>query len=300
MNYEELGTLYYEEFWNKMRGRRFDDAVVSKGRTHNSSYLLPKDSLKKYEELKKKEDLFAGIMTRVEVLESHHIMVNNTNSSTEWVPEGADLPAIDGEEGLEKYSVESHKIASVVKLSNDFVYSPSFNLESDVLKTFAEGMSRAEEYAFINGDGAEMPYGLLHAEKGAEIGAEASALTYDDVIKLYFSVKAKYRRNGKWLMNDKTALALRTLKDKDGNYLWNQADNTILGKEVLISEFMPDEGTPILFGDFKFYRIIDRCKLNIRVLKELFATEDKIGYLGYAFMDGVLTKSEAIKSLHLA
>ena len=30
MNYEELGTLYYEEFWNKMRGRRFDDAVVSK------------------------------------------------------------------------------------------------------------------------------------------------------------------------------------------------------------------------------------------------------------------------------
>lgn len=33
-------------------------------------------------------------------------------------------------------------------------------------------------------------------------------------------------------MNDKTALVLRTLKDKDGNYLWNQADNTILGKEV--------------------------------------------------------------------
>ena len=42
-----------------------------------------------------------------------------------------------------------------------------------------------------------------------------------------------------WLMNDKTALALRKLKDGDVNYLWNQANDTILGRQVIISEYMP-------------------------------------------------------------
>ena len=54
-------------------------------------------------------------------------------------------------------------------------------------------------------------------------------------------------------MNDKTALVLRKLKDNDGNYLWNQENDTILGKQVIISEYMPDIETgtkPIAFGDF--------------------------------------------------
>ena len=47
------------------------------------------------------------------------------------------------------------------------------------------------------------------------MGITTAALTYDDVIGLYFSLKPEYRENGVWLMNDKTTLALRTMKDKD-------------------------------------------------------------------------------------
>ena len=75
------------------------------------------------------------------------------------------------------------------------------------------------------------------------------------MISLYFSVDKEYRRNGIWLMNDKTALALRKLKDIDGNYLWNQTNDTILGKQVIISEYMPDIETgtkPIAFDDFSY------------------------------------------------
>jgi len=36
-------------------------------------------------------------------------------------------------------------------------------------------------------------------------------------------------------MNDETAFYLRTLKDDDGNYLWNSNSDTIFGKEVIIS-----------------------------------------------------------------
>ena len=69
--------------------------------------------------------------------------------------------------------------------------------------------------------GADEPTGILHNTDGAKTALTAETLTYDDVISLYFSVDKEYRRNGIWLMNDKTALALRKLKDNDGNYLWN-------------------------------------------------------------------------------
>lgn len=70
-------------------------------------------------------------------------------------------------------------------------------------------------------------------------------------------------------MNDKTALALRKLKDIDDNYLWNQTNDTILGKQVIISEYMPaiETGTkPIAFGDFSYYWIVGRKPVSVRTL----------------------------------
>ena len=99
--------------------------------------------------------------------------------------------------------------------------------------------------------------------------------------------------------NVETALILRTLKDKDGNYLWNHSNDTILGKEVIISEYMPTEGTPVLFGDLSKYLVIDREHLRLRELKELYAMDDRTGYLGFAFLDGRLTKRDAVKILRI-
>jgi len=52
------------------------------------------------------------------------------------------------------------------------------------------------------------------------------------------------------------ALAIRLLKDKDGNPIWNHANDMILGKPVYIDNHMPSAGAgakPIAFGDFSFY-----------------------------------------------
>lgn len=121
--------------------------------------------------------------------------------------------------------------------------------------------TKAEDNGFLNGTGIDMPTGILSPTNGVEIGASTKSLSYDDLIKLYLSIKPKYRKNGTWLMNDDTALALRTLKDISGAYLWNNENNTILGKPVVISEYMPgaEKGTtPVLFGDFHYYWVVRR------------------------------------------
>ena len=74
-----------------------------------------------------------------------------------------------------------------------------------------------------------MPTGILHGTDGAEIGLTTAEISFDDMAKLYLSVKPEYRKNGVWIMNDETALTLRTLKDAGGSYLWNHNSDTIFG-----------------------------------------------------------------------
>ena len=99
-----------------------------------------------------------------------------------------------------------------------------------------------------------------------------------------------------------TALAIRLLKDKDGNPIWNHANDMILGKPVYIDNHMPSAGAgakPIAFGDFSFYWIVEREPLTVRVLKEKFFEAGQIGYLAYEFLDGKLIQPDAVKILQI-
>ena len=103
-------------------------------------------------------------------------------------------------------------------------------------------------------------------------------------------------------MNDRTALAWRSLKDANGNYIWNHSNDTILGKKAVISEFMPDAengSEPIAFGGFSYYWIVDRKATYIRTLVELFAELGQNGYLAYKFLDAKLIRKESIKVIQM-
>ena len=103
-------------------------------------------------------------------------------------------------------------------------------------------------------------------------------------------------------MNDRTAFTLRNMKDSNGSYIWNQNNDTILGKKVVIPEYMPNEeigNKPIAFGDFSYYWIVDRKTTSIRTLSELFAELGQIGYLAYKFLDAKLIRKEAIKVIQI-
>ena len=103
-------------------------------------------------------------------------------------------------------------------------------------------------------------------------------------------------------MNDVTALAIRKLKDADGNYLWNSNNDTILGKPVYISEFMPDAQSgnkSVAFGDFSHYWFISRSLVSLRTLTEQFAINDQVGYLGLEFVEGKLIRRDAVKVISM-
>ena len=127
-------------------------------------------------------------------------------------------------------------------------------------------------------------------------------LKFDAIHQLYFSVKPEYRLKGYWLMNDETSLYLRNLKDDRENYLWRGAADNLLGRPVIISQFMPSVESgikPIVFIDFSYYWIIPRDTVRIQALKEKFAAFNQVGYLAYEFLDGKLIRPEAVKAIQI-
>ncbi|MCD8076698.1 MAG: phage major capsid protein [Lachnospiraceae bacterium] len=296
---------YDRHFWNAARGRiRQEDKLLAGRISGLGSYSVPDAANTKFAELLTQESLFRQLSTTLTAYDtSYQIFAKYTDDLAEFVPEGGDIPIYEGISDFETLAVGRHKLAAFTKLSEEFVHDTAFNVENYLLSRFARVFGRAETDAFINGTGEDMPTGILCSSKGAETAVTTDSITYDDVITLYFSVKPEYRSRGIWMMNDTTALHIKTLKDDNGNYLWRESDDTILGRKVVISEFMPDMAAgalPVVFGDFNYYWVITRSPLSIRVLMEKFAAVGQVGYLGFEFIDGNLVRREAVKAIQVS
>jgi len=295
---------YNKSFWNAMRGNKLGDEKLQKGRnTDTGTYDMPSFSQTKYATELNKISLFRSMGSVISAPGfGYRIFAKDSNDLALWVAENESIPIYEGIDDFTINTIDSHKLAAFVKLNDEFVHDITFDLEDYLIKRFAKNFGNAEDNAFINGNGEEMPTGILSDDIGAKTGVTSSSITYDNIINLYFSVEPEYRKNATWLMNDKTALSLRTLKDDAGNYLWRDSDDTLLGKKIAFSEYMPDtviNSKPIAFGDFSYYWVVIRNPISIRSLTEKFALNNQIGYLAFEFLDGKLIRPEAIKVIEM-
>ena len=300
----EYGT-YASDYWNGLKKRNEGTySSLAVGLNSSGFYLLPLSSDKAYREARKAASVFRKIATSVSAYDNdYNLFAVDGRETVTWVPEGESIPIDDCVNDFTRYAISSYKLATILRLHDDTLADSQFNLEDYLVKRLARNFGKAEDDAFINGDGDEMPTGILNSTGGAEVGITTSELTFDDVIGLYFSLDPDYRERGAWIMNDTTALALRTMKDNSGNYLWNAANDTILGKPVYISNAMPDIEAgekPIAFGDFSYYWIVDRESACVRCLRERFAIYQQTGYLATEFLDAKLIRPDAVKVLQIA
>lgn len=199
-----------------------------------------------------------------------------------------------------RLSVDTHKLAAIVKLDDDFVHDATFDIKNHLVSRLSKNIALAEEKSFISGTGVNEPTGIICPGAGAELAIVAEKITADEVIKLYFALDRQYCRNAIWVMNSDTAMTLRSLKDSSGNYLWRSTDDTIFNKKVIISEYMPDAKSgeaPIVFGDLSYYWIIERRPVNIRTLTEKFSLNSQTGYLACEYLDAKLMRRQAVQGI---
>lgn len=292
--------IYNQAFWSKMRGTLVNHDDLKEGQI-DGGFQLPSDNLKEFYKAIEKDNLFRRLATTVHLTKSEGRIHAITSTGSAGIVDEGNLIPEDGDK-FTQFPVKSYKIASLAKLKESFLLDNDFNLEKYLITDFARRFGRAEENLFINGHGVTNQTGILSVSESVN-AKETNTLSYDEIVELYFSIEAEYRKDAVFIMNDETAFYLRTLKDDDGNYLWNPNKDTIFGKEVLISPYMPsiESGKkPIIFGDLSFYWIIERKPLAIQVLNELYSNQGQIGFIGFERVDGRLIRPEAVRTIKMA
>ncbi len=295
---------YHQEFWDMMRTKRSTGDFLKEGYNGiTGTYALPTKTNEKYAQALHEQSVFRSFATVLRAHKDDHlIQAKDMHDIASWIAPGMPIPVFDGAGDFTKYTVDSYKLANVIRLDGDFVHDAAFDFEEYLTDRLGRNFALAEEDAFLNGTGDNMPTGLLHPTKGASVGMIAESITMSDIFALFFSLDREYRKNAIWMMNDKTALYLRSLTDASGNYFWNSSDDTLLGHKVVISNYMPDAepgNSPVLFGDLHYYWIVERRPLTIRLLTEKYALYNQIAYLSYEFLDAKLIRPEAVKVLQL-
>lgn len=303
-------NTYKKSFWNAMRDKSARPAVMDAlkiGSDAEGGYLVPDEYEKTLVEGLEEENIFRKIATVISTSSGDRkIPVVATKGTASWVDEEGAIPESDDAFG--QVSIGAYKLGTLIKVSEELLNDSVFDLESYISKEFARRIGAREEDAFFNGDGIGKPVGIFNATGGAEVGvnaASATAITADELIDLFYSLKAPYRKNAVWVINDATVKAIRKLKDNNGNYLWQPAltantPDTILGRPVFTSSYVPTIAAgakTIAFGDFSYYWVADRQSRSFKRLSELYAATGQVGFMATQRVDGKLILPEAIKVL---
>lgn len=202
------------------------------------------------------------------------------------------------------------EINTYVDISNQLIADSAGAVETEVRLALAEDFGQKEGLAFVSGNGALEPEGVMtHAGIAYTANGHATNLSSDALITLMYAMPATYRNAGTWAMNGTTLATIRKLKNTTtGEYLWQPSiqagqPETILGRPVVEMVDMPDlaDGTfPILYGDFSGYRIVDRVGLSILVNPYLLATNGLTRYHATRRVGGRVLQPAKFRKLKMA
>ncbi|MCC5956726.1 MAG: phage major capsid protein [Natronohydrobacter sp.] len=249
---------------------------------------------------------------------SFDVLVDHTDVASGWATEADDVleaatPKID------RIPIRLHELSAMPKASQRLLDDSAFDVEGWLAGRIASKFARAEAAAFINGDGVDKPRGFLDHDTVADGDWEWGEIGYiatgvdgdfasvnpaDAIVDLVYALGATYRANAVFVMNSKTAGAVRKMKDNDGRFLWSDGlaagePARLMGYPVLVAEDMPDIATDsyaIAFGDFAAgYTIAERP--DLRVLRDPFSAKPHVLFYATKRVGGDVSDFKAIKLL---
>ena len=301
---------YRRAFWDNMRNRNSYEIqnALSIGTDSEGGFLCPEEYEKKLVEALEDEVFFRNLATVIRTSSGDRkIPIVTSKGEAAWIDEGGQFPESDDSFG--QTSIGAHKLATMIKVSDELLNDSVFNMEQYISKEFGRRIGTKEEEAFFVGDGTGKPIGIFNKTGGAETGVTAATtgITFDDVMDLYYSLRAPYRNKATWILNDSTVKAIRKLKDGNGNYIWQPSvregePDRILNRPYRTSIYVPElaAGSRVMaFGDFSYYWIADRQGRSFKRLNELYATTGQVGFLASERVDGKLILPEAVKTLDI-
>jgi len=300
-----------------MEGKALSTAVAAEG-----GYLVDPQTAETVAGVLRNASSIRSIANVVHVeSNAFDVLIDHTDIGAGWASETG-AQADTGTPQIDRISIPLHELSALPKASQRLLDDSAFNVEDWMATRIADKFARSEGAAFVSGDGIDKPKGYLtydSATNGTEVwgqfghittgvdGDFAAANPADAVVDLVYALGAQYRANATFVMNSKTAGAVRKMKDADGRFLWSDGlaagePARLMGYPVLISEDMPDIATwapAIAFGDFgSGYTIAERP--DLRILRDPFSAKPHVLFYATKRVGGDVSDFNAIKLLKFA
>jgi HK97 family phage major capsid protein len=267
-------------------------------------------------------DAIRGVATVVAVeAGTYEVLVDHDDLATAWATETG-VMAETAAPTLTRIVIPLHEIAAMPRASQRLLEDSAFDVECWLAGCIADRFARAENAAFVTGDGVNKPKGFLAHPTAPAAAAAWGAIGYvasggagafggsdpsDAIVDLVYSLPAQYRANAVFVMNSKTASVIRKMKDAEGRFFWAESLSLeqparLLGHRVVISEEMPDIAPgafAVAFGDFRVgYTIVERPEL--RILRDPYSVKPHVQFYASQRVGGDVTDFSAIRLLKFA
>ena len=305
-----------------LRGLTLDGKAMSTAVAADGGYLVDPQTADTIRSMLTSTSSLRALANVVQVeATSFDVLIDRSEVGSGWATE-AGVQAETGTPAIERISIKLHELSAMPKASQRLLDDSAFDVEGWLAGKIATRFIRAEAAAFINGDGVDKPKGILLPAKVANASWAWGSLGYiptgaaadfattnasDCIVNLVYALGADYRANGAFIMNSKTAGAVRKMKDADGRFMWGDSLQAgeparLMGYPVLICEDMPDVGAntyPIAFGDFTAgYTVAERP--DLRILRDPFSAKPNVLFYANKRVGGDITDYAAIKLLKVA
>lgn len=209
----------------------------------------------------------------------------------------------------------------VVKVSKELVAdAPSrggdFSIESIVANRLGQLFAHSIEWTLWQGTGSNQPQGITSASltAGDTLGTAGTLTDPDELIDFVYGLPQKYRVSPTCAIvaHDSFFKAVRKLKQKvttSGSipYLWEESFQAgeparLLGIPVYASPYATAFGstaaaTLAVIGDFQHFVMAERSGMEVQVLRELYAGNGQIGYMGEMRLDAKIARTDAFRTL---
>ncbi len=279
--------------------------TLREGTDSAGGYLVPDEFENKLVKAMESENVLRRISRTITTSHDLKIPMAVEDGQAFWVPEEGVITFSDPK--FDMIYIGAHKLGTRMCISDELLEDSAFDMESFIADSFAARLGKAEEEAFLNGDGNAKPLGLM---RQIEVGAtteSAGTIAIEDIMDLIHSVPQAYRKKAVLVMNDNTFRDLCKIRSAYDRNIWSKDlteryPGVMLGVPIVICDAMPDAESgnmPILYGNFDYFIIGDRGNHSIKRLNELYADRGQVGFQVTQRVDAVLLDKRAIKALQI-
>jgi len=221
-----------------------------------------------------------------------------------WSAESATLP--DNAPKFRSMELNASKLKCYTTTSNEWL-DDGLNAEQVISETFSSGLSWHLDRAFLTGDGAGKPLGILNSSCLVTVAKEsaqaADTIVYTNLAKMSARLHPASWSNSVWVVHPSTIPQLMELSvtvGSGGSHIPvlrdTQGDFSLLGRPVLVTEKLETLGDAgdILFADFSQYAIGIRRELRLDSSAGPRFQQDEVSWRRISRVDGQPLWNEAL------